>query len=143
MSHGRVFIDSKAFIDSNVALYLLSADTAKADRAEAVIAAGGVISVQVLNEITSVTRRKLGMSWDETNEVLAGLRAACPVEPLTTQTHDTGRRLAERYGLSVYDAMIASSALLAGCDRLYSEDMQHGMLMDGTLQICNPFLASA
>jgi predicted nucleic acid-binding protein len=131
----------KAFIDSNIALYLLSADTAKADRAEAVIAGGGVISVQVLNEVTSVTRRKLGMSWAETDEVLAGLRSACPVEPLTTQTHDTGRRLAERYGLSVYDAMIAASALLAGCERLYSEDMQHGLLLDGQLRICNPFAA--
>jgi len=134
MSAGR------AFIDSNVALYLLSADTAKADRAEAVIAVGGVISVQVLNEVTNVMRRKLGMTWAETDEVLTGLRTACAVEPLTTQTHDIGRRLAERYGLSVYDAMIAASALLAGCDRLYSEDMQHGLLLDGQLRVCNPFI---
>ncbi|MHB1272561.1 MAG: PIN domain-containing protein [Rhodanobacter sp.] len=132
---------AKAFIDSNVALYLLSAEAAKADRAEAVIAAGGVISVQVLNEVTNVARRKLGMTWAETDEVLAGLRSACPIEPLTTQTHDTGRRLAERYGLSIYDAMIAAAALLAGCDRLYSEDMQHGLLLDGQLRICNPFMA--
>lgn len=132
---------AKAFIDSNVALYLLSADTARADQAEAVIAAGGIISVQVLDEVTNVTRRKLGMTWTETDEVLAGLRSACAVEPLTTQTHDTGRRLAERYGLSVNDAMIAAAALLAGCNRLYSEDMQHGLLLDGQLRICNPFIA--
>jgi predicted nucleic acid-binding protein len=131
----------KAFIDSNVVLYLLSADTAKADRAEAVIAAGGTISVQVLNEVTSVTRRKLGMDWAETDEVLAGLRGACPADPLTTQTHDAGRRLAERYELSVYDAMIAAAALLAGCNRLYSEDMQHGLLIDRQLRVCNPFIA--
>jgi predicted nucleic acid-binding protein len=134
-------MSAKAFIDSNVALYLLSSDATKADRAEAVIADGGVISVQVLNEVTSVARRKLGMTWSETDEVLAGLRTACAVEALTTQTHDTGRRLAERYGLSVYDAMIASAALLAGCDRLYSEDMQHGLLIDRQLRICNPFIA--
>lgn len=132
---------AKAFIDSNVVLYLLSADATKADCAEAVLAAGGVVSVQVLNEVTSVARRKLGMSWAETTEVLAGLRAVCPVEALTVETHDTGRRLAERYGLSVYDAMIASSALLAGCDRLYSEDMQHGLLIDRQLRVCNPFIA--
>jgi predicted nucleic acid-binding protein len=132
---------AEAFIDSNVALYLLSADAAKADRAEAVIAAGASISVQVLNEVTSVARRKLGMSWSEIDEVLAGLRAVCPVEPLTAQTHDAGRRLAERYGLSVYDAMIAAAALLAGCKRLYSEDMQHGLLIDRQLRVCNPFIA--
>ena len=134
-------MSAKAFIDSNIVLYLLSADASKADCAETVIAAGGVISVQVLNEVTSVARRKLGMSWAETDEVLTGLRSACQVEPLTLHTHDTGRRLAERYGLSVYDAMIASAALLAGCDRLFSEDMQHGLLLDGQLQICNPFIA--
>ncbi len=134
-------MSAKAFIDSNIVLYLLSADVAKADRAEAVIAAGGVVSVQVLNEVTNVARRKLGMAWSETDELLAGLRSACSVEPLTVQTHDTGRRLAERYGLSTYDAMIASAALLAGCDTLFSEDMQHGLLLDRQLRVCNPFIA--
>jgi predicted nucleic acid-binding protein len=131
---------ARAFIDSHIALYLLSGDAIKADRAEAVIAAGSVTSVQVLNEVTSVMRRKLGMTWAETDEVLAGLRAVCAVEPLTIETHNTGRHLAERYGLSVYDAMIVSAGMLAGCDRLYSEDMQHGLLMEGQLRICNPFI---
>lgn len=134
-------MSAKAFIDSNIVLYLLSTDVAKADRAEAVIAAGGVVSVQVLNEVTNVARRKLGMAWSETDELLAGLRSACSVEPLTVQTHDTGRRLAERHGLSTYDAMIASAALLAGCDTLFSEDMQHGLLLDRQLRVCNPFIA--
>ncbi len=134
-------MSAKTFIDSNIVLYLMSADVAKADRAEAVIAAGGVVSVQVLNEVTNVARRKLGMAWAETDELIAGLRSACSVEPLTVQTHDTGRRLAGRYGLSVYDAMIASAALLAGCDRLFSEDMQHGLLLDRQLRVCNPFIA--
>ena len=134
-------MSAKAFVDSNIVLYLLSADVAKADRAEAVIAAGAVVSVQVLNEVSNVTRRKLGMAWAETDELLAGLRSACSVEPLTDQTHDTGRRLAERYGLSTYDAMIASAALLAGCDTLFSENMQHGLLLDRQLRVCNPFIA--
>ena len=134
-------MSAEAFIDSNIVLYLLSADVAKADRAEAVIGAGGVVSVQVLNEVTNVARRKLGMAWAETDELLAGLRSACSVEPLTVQTHDTGRRLAERYGLSTWDAMIAAAALLAGCDTLFSEDMQHGLLLDRQLRVCNPFIA--
>lgn len=134
-------MSAKAFIDSNIVLYLLSGDAAKADRAEAVIAAGGVVSVQVLNEVTNVARRKLRMAWAETDELLAGLRSACLVEPLTLQTHDISRRLADRYGLSTWDAMIASAALLAGCDTLFSEDMQHGLLLDRQLRVCNPFIA--
>ena len=129
----------KAFIDSNILLYLLSADADKANRAEEIVRAGGLISVQVLNEITNVARRKLAMSWVEINEVLALIRAICPTEPLTIETHDRGRLVAERYGLSVYDAMIVAAALLAGCKTLYSEDMRDGLLIDHQLHICNPF----
>ena len=130
---------TKVFLDSNVALYLLSGDAAKADRAEDLMADGGVISVQVLNEIANVTRRKLTMSWSETNDVLDAIRAVCTTEPLTVETHDTGRRISERYGLSVYDSMIAATALLAECEVLYSEDMHDGLVIDARLRIVNPF----
>jgi len=130
---------SRAFVDSNVVLYLLSADTVKADRAEAVISDNIAISVQVLNEVANVARRKLRMSWPETHELLDSLKSLCPVEALTVATHEVGARMAERYGLSVYDAMIVASALLAGCTVLYSEDMQNGLLIDKQLRIRNPF----
>ena len=130
---------AKVFLDSNVALYLLSSDAAKADRAEGLLAEGGVISVQVLNEVANVTRRKLTMSWSETNDVLDAIRAVCTTEPLTVETHDTGRRISERYGLSVYDSMIAATALLAECEVLYSEDMHDGLVIDARLRIVNPF----
>lgn len=131
----------KAFIDSNVLLYLLSADTNKADQAEAVVREGGSISVQVLNEIANVARRKLRMPWGEINEVLALIRSVCAVESLTMEIHDRGLLIAERYRLSVYDAMIVSAALLSNCNVLYSEDMQAEMVVDRQLQICNPFSA--
>lgn len=131
----------RAFIDSNVLLYLLSADTAKADRAEAIVQAGGRISVQVLNEITNVARRKLAMPWPEVNEVVRLIQSLCPVEPLTVETHDKGRQIAERYGFSVYDAMIIAAALRSDCEILYSEDMQDGMLIEEGLRIRNPFAA--
>ena len=130
---------SKAFIDTNILLYLLSADADKADRAELIVRKGGLISVQVLNEMTNVARRKLVMPWREINEVLALIRSVCPVESLTIETHDVGRRVAERYKLSVYDAMIVAAALLAGCETLHSEDMQEGLLIDNQLRIRNPF----
>jgi predicted nucleic acid-binding protein len=133
--------DPKAFIDTNILLYLLSSDTEKADRAENILSAGGVISVQVLNEMANVALRKLAMSWTEINEVLMLIRAVCPAEPLTVETHDRGRLVAERYELSVYDSMIVAAALLAGCETLYSEDMQDGLQIDKKLRICNPFNA--
>ena len=120
-------------------LYLLSADTAKADRAEELLASGGIISVQVLNEFAAVASRKLRMSWPEIREVLAQVRAVCNVEPMSVDTHDRAAQLAERYGLSIYDALIVAAALLAGCSTLYSEDMQNGQVIERQLTIRNPF----
>jgi predicted nucleic acid-binding protein len=130
---------AKVFLDSNVVLYLLSADAVKADRAEQLLSKGCIISVQVLNEVTNVMRLKLAMSWRETNDVLDTVRTMCTTESLTTETHDTGRRIAVRYCLSVYDAMIAAAALLAKCDVLYSEDMHDGLIIDAQLRVINPF----
>jgi predicted nucleic acid-binding protein len=127
------------FFDSNVLLYVASGDPAKADQAERLVGEGGIISVQVLNEITNVARRKMGMSWTETHAFLSLVRSLLPVEPLTIDVHETGLALAERYGISVYDAMIAASALLADCDTLWTEDMQDGMSLDDRVRIINPF----
>jgi predicted nucleic acid-binding protein len=128
-----------SFFDTNVLLYLASSDLTKVQRAKALVGAGGMISVQVLNEIANVARRKMGLDWDQTHALLDALRGLLAVRPLTVEVHDAGLALAERYRLSVYDAMILASALDAGCTTLWSEDMQDGLSIDGRLQILNPF----
>jgi predicted nucleic acid-binding protein len=128
-----------SFLDTNVLLYLASSDPQKADRAEEITLGGGTISVQVLNELTNVARRKMHMPWLELHGFLSMLRSLLVVQPVTVQTHETGLALAERYQLSTYDAMIAAAAMEAGCDTLWSEDMQDGMDLGGGLRIANPF----
>lgn len=129
---------SKPFIDSNVILYLLSGDAVRADKAEAVIEAGGIISVQVLNEIVSICQRKLKMGWDEIDTVLKAVKASVEIVPLTEATHELAVHICRRYQLSFYDAHICAAALVAGSKILLSEDMQDGMSVDGLL-IQNPF----
>lgn len=131
-----------SFVDTNVLLYLASGDAVKADRAEAIVAAGGAISVQVLNEFANVARRKMRMSWTDTHAVLSTLRSLLTVHPVTIEVHRSGLALAERYGFSIYDSMIVASALHAGCDTLWSEDMQPGMALDEGLRIVDPFRAA-
>lgn len=131
-----------SFFDTNVLLYVVSSDLEKADQAEKIVGSGGTISVQVLNEIANVARRKTRMSWQDTHAFLSLLRGLLTVHPVTVETHEIGLALAERYNLSIYDAMIAASALHADCDTLWSEDMQHGMALDGRLRIANPFRAT-
>lgn len=129
-----------SFFDTNVLLYLVSGDATKADRAEQALSRGGVISVQVLNELANVARRKMQLSWRETHTFLDSLRGLLTIHPVTLDIHDTGLSLAERYGMATYDAMIAASALHAGCPTLLSEDFQHGMVLKEGLRITNPFV---
>jgi predicted nucleic acid-binding protein len=129
------------FFDTNVLPYMASRDVAKADRAEQIVTEGGSISVQVLNELTNVARRKMQMSWPETRAFLSLIRGLLPVQPITVEVHETGLDLAERYRLSTYDAMIAASALHADCDTLWSEDMQDGLTIEERLRVRNPFTA--
>lgn len=128
-----------SFFDTNVIVYIASADPVKAAKAEQAIASGGAISVQVLNELTNVARRKMQMPWTDIQAFLSTVRGLLTVHPVTVEIHETGLALAERYGLSTFDAMIAAAALHAGCDTLWSEDMQHGVALEEGLQIVNPF----
>lgn len=129
---------SGSFVDTNILVYSVSEDGAKAGRAEALISADTHISVQVLNEFAQVARRKLGWSYLEIGRFLEGVRALVTVHPLTVEVHELGLRIAAHYRLAIYDAMIVAAALEAGCDVLYSEDMHHGLRLGG-LTVLNPF----
>jgi len=132
-------MSAKPFLDTNVILYLLSGDTAKANQAETLLAQGGTISVQVLNEAVNVMAKKLKMGMNEVCEVLAGIRYVCDVQPVTIETHDQALDIMRRFGFSVYDSGIVAAAINAGCTTLYSEDLQDGQRIGSNLTIANPF----
>jgi predicted nucleic acid-binding protein len=130
----------RVFFDTNVLVYVVGEDKNRTASAEALLAAGGVVSVQVLNELAAVARRKLAMPWEEIDDALAAIRTLCPSPlPLTVETHQDGLRIAAQYNLHFYDALIAAAALESSCTVLYSEDLQHGQIIDGRLTIRNPF----
>jgi predicted nucleic acid-binding protein len=124
-----------AFFDSNVLVYLADKEGGKSGPTEDLLANGGVISVQVLNEFALTALRKVG---PETRDFLRTFRATLKIVPVTLETHDRGLELAERYQLNVYDGMIVAAAQLAGCKVLYSEDMHDGLAVEG-LAIRNPY----
>ena len=131
-----------AFFDTNVLVYSVTADPRKA-AADRVLARGGFVSAQVLNEFANVARKKLRQDWTEIEYAIARFcRAVDDVVHLTRETNASARRLARDHGLSFYDALIVASAEEAGCDTLYSEDMQDGRAIGG-LTIRNPFLAGS
>jgi predicted nucleic acid-binding protein len=128
------------FFDSNIICYLFGEDDAKADRASALLEKGGHVSVQVLAEVTNVARGKARLSWDATNEIIGAVTRLCTVHDLSLTTHERARAIAQSHGYTIYDAQIVAAALMAGCETLWSEDMQDGQSFEGTLQIRNPFV---
>ncbi len=131
---------SGAFLDSNVLLYTLALGDPREAVAAGLLAQGGTVSVQVLNEFANVAYRKIRLSWAEVSAALASLRVLCAAPlPLTVATHETALALAKRHQFSFYDALIVASALEAGCTTLLSEDMQDGLVIEGRLTIENPF----
>jgi predicted nucleic acid-binding protein len=133
-------MSGKAFFDTNVLVYVVGQKDKRTDRAEALVAGGGIISVQVLNELANVSRKRLRMSWEEIDDALTAIRVLCPSPlPLTIDTHDAGRRIAAKYGYSMFGGLIVASALEAECETLYSEDLQDGQVIEGRVTIRNPF----
>ena len=131
---------AKDFFDTNVLIYAVGKNDPRASRAEALLAGGGVVSIQSLNEFVAVARRKLGMSWKEVKELWDILCILCPDPvPISLDTHRGAVAFAEKYGYSIYDSLIASAALEAGCKTLYSEDLQDGQIINRQLTIRNPF----
>jgi predicted nucleic acid-binding protein len=130
-----------SFFDSNILVYAFSADIRR-ERALTTIADGGVISAQVLNEFTNVLRKKQRQDWSVIEAAVQSIRFRFPdIAPLTADTHAVALVLARDHTLAFYDALIVAAAIEAGCETLYSEDMQHGRSIGG-LSIVNPFLGS-
>jgi predicted nucleic acid-binding protein len=129
----------RPFFDTNVIVYAFAKDDTRTEVAERLLAGGGVIGVQTLNEFVAIATRKLAMPWKEILEALSALRELCPSPvPLTVKTHDAALRIAGRYGYHIYDSLVIAAALEARCKTLLSEDMNDGQTIDG-LTIRNPF----
>lgn len=130
----------KDFLDANVLIYAAAKNDSRASKAEALLESGGMLSVQSLNEFAAVARRKLGRPWKEVKELLDLICILCPDPiPVSLETHQLALAVAEKYGYGIYDALIVSSALEAGCKTLYSEDLQDGQVIHRQLTIRNPF----
>jgi predicted nucleic acid-binding protein len=132
-------MSGSSFLDTNVLIYAFSNDPAKAERAAEALAAGGSISVQVLNEFVNVCRKKLKLDWKEIEERLTVVRAlVSEVVPVSLDVHEKAIELARDYGFSFYDALIVAAAVALDCTELLTEDMQDGRVVMN-LMIRNPF----
>lgn len=129
----------KSFINRNVVIYALGPNSEKAALAAPLFMDHPTISTQVLSETANVALKKLALPLSETGKLLAMLETTCRVEIVTPATLQRALDVAGRYGFSWFDSLIIASALEAECDTLYTEDLQHGQVIEDKLTITNPF----
>lgn len=134
-----------SFVDTNILVYAEDRDSSRKHEIARDLIVGlwdrrdGVLSVQVLQELYVSVTRKL-------KKPLGSARAAEIVEEYLTWTvvESTGPLLLEaialqrRARLSFWDALVVQAAISAGCDRLYSEDLNAGQRF-GSVVVINPF----
>jgi predicted nucleic acid-binding protein len=140
-------MNAKYFLDTNIFIYALEGVPAqKAAIAQELIdkAIGegtGIISYQVIQECLNVAtgKARLALAPEELEGLLNNiLFPLCKVFPSTPGFYARALDIRTRYRFHFYDALIVTAALEAGCERLYSEDLQHGQTI-GHLRIENPF----
>ena len=130
----------KAFFDTNVLIYAMVSGDSRRERAQHLMAQGGAISVQVLNEFVAVARRKMRMPWEDVIEAMDAIRILFPRPvAITVEAHDAALKIVRQHGFGIYDALIAASALETECSTLYSEDLHDGQVLEDQLTIRNPF----
>jgi predicted nucleic acid-binding protein len=130
---------AKTFIDTNIVIYALGPNSPKTSFTAPLFVSTPTISTQVLSETANVALKKLALSLSETRKLLTKLESLCRVELIVPATMHRALDIVERYGFSWYDSLIVATAIEAGCDTLYTEDLQHGQVIDSSLTVTNPF----
>jgi len=133
-------LTARSFADTNIAVYALDADPVRRRTALTILRTGPVISVQVVNEFVNVALGKMRLSRPKVGRLAGILMRRCEVIDLTIDMVRTAIALGERYGISHWDALIVSAALAAGCEVLYSEDLQADQVFEARLTVRNPFV---
>ncbi|HEU0187190.1 MAG TPA: PIN domain-containing protein [Gallionellaceae bacterium] len=129
------------FLDSNIVLYALGDDEAKRTVATALLAQRPLVSTQVINECSHVLRRKLQLSPAQVREKMERLLDVVQIADVGLAETRMAWEVAHRYGFSHYDSLIIAAALSAGCETLYTEDMQSSQVINERLKLLNPFNA--
>ncbi len=129
----------KPFLDTNIVLYTIGQDKLKTEVARGLVATAPFVSAQVINECVNVCLQKFGFSRDRAYAFADNVMRRTNVLPLDEAVIRKSAEIAIRQQISNWDALIVAAALLADCDTLYSEDMQHGQVFEGSLTVINPF----
>lgn len=131
----------KIFVDTNLWIYMHSKDPKQEIIAKLVKQNFSkiVISVQVVGEIYHTLTRKGIKSATEAKSILQNVASSFPPVSITQATTERAIDISIKSKFTYWDSLIIASSLESGCVYLYSEDMNHGQIINETLTIINPF----
>ena len=137
-----------AAIDTNVFFYATGLGEASDDRRKVDLAISLladfmaeeslVVPARVCLEFYHVLRRKGRMGHGEAAQIVEEYTDSALIMATDHDLIQTAFTLARLHGLQIYDAVILAAAARAGCEILFSEDMQHGFEWEG-VRVVNPF----
>ena len=129
------------FIDSNIFLYAIGdKDLNKQKIAQNIIASDNAsISVQVINEVCVNALRKLNFSESDLQQLIESCYSRYVILDLNLTIFKLASNLRTQYNFSYFDSIIVAAAMHGGCETLYTEDMQDGLVIMERLKIVNPF----
>ena len=132
-------MQDSVFLDTNVLIYLFDRDLTKKNIAKSLLRQKPHISIQVCNELTNILLKKFDVPPTDIKEALSRIESFTTVHPLNLETLHLALDIKERYRYAFYDSLIIASAIQAGCNILYTEDLQHNQKVLQKLTILNPF----
>jgi len=128
-------------LDTNVLVYCHSDDELDKQKiATSFFDLQPLISAQVLSEYINVIKRTMKLPKDKIMDMCLQNIELCILQPVSLTTLRAARNLIDRYDFQLFDSIVVASALEANCHILYSEDLQHGLVVEKRLEIINPFL---
>lgn len=98
------------------------------------------LSTQVVNEFVWVMNKKFNVPMDSLRHIVKNLFSLYHVGVITGATIAKALDMSLQLKFPYWDSLIVASALEAGCEILYTEDLQHGQVIENRLTVKNPFL---
>ena len=130
------------FIDTNIWLYsfIETQDREKTSVAKSIVKQKLItVSTQIINEVCVNLIKKTQFPEQDIEKLIESFYETYSIIEIDKQILLKASQLRINHTFSFWDSLVVASALYSSTDILYSEDMQHGFIIENGLKIVNPF----
>ncbi|MEQ8171618.1 MAG: PIN domain-containing protein [Candidatus Eremiobacterota bacterium] len=134
-------MNNNSFLDTNILIYAYSISelNKKNKSIELLNHKNIILSTQVINEFVWIMSRKYNVDLIKLDMIVKTLFDTYRIVLIDKQVIELAIKLSIKYNFSYWDGLILSASLVNECNIIYTEDLQHGQIIDKNLTILNPF----